>query len=105
MHRGRTLAAVLGALACLVVLGGCGGNPEPTPLADPTPSTSATTTPSPSPPAIPAAARKKTKAGAIAFARHFIEALNYAGKIGDTKPLRAVVLAAAARVRGHCRRH
>jgi hypothetical protein len=37
---------------------------------------------------MPAAARKKTKAGAIAFVRTFMDALNFAGATGDTKPLR-----------------
>jgi hypothetical protein len=37
---------------------------------------------------MPAAAKSKTRAGAIAFARQYIAALNYAGATGDTTPLR-----------------
>ena len=46
---------------------------------------------------MPEAAGAKTKAGATAFARGFIDALNYAGSTGDTKPLRRLYLALCTR--------
>lgn len=105
MHgRGRLtavspLARAVGLLlpVVLLVLAGCGGSPEPRPLSDPTPSPSATASPTPTPPAMPAAARKKTQAGAIAFARGFIATLNFAGATGDTKALRRLYIDVCSR--------
>lgn len=86
MRRLRTALATT-TVACLITACGGGANPEPAP--PPKASTSSpTASASPTPPAMPAAARKKTKAGAIAFARHFMEVLNYSGGNGDTHPLR-----------------
>ncbi len=76
---GPRLAA--GLLAALV-LGGCGGSPEPRPLPKPTTSPSPSPSATPTPPVLPQAAKAKTKAGAIAFARTFIETLNYSGRHG-----------------------
>ena len=42
------------------------------------------------PPVLPAAAKKKTKAGAIAFVRHYVAVLNYATFSGQTKVARAM---------------
>ena len=63
------------------------------------PATSQTaTTPKPSgspspkeltPPALPAAAREDTKRGAKAFARHYLDLINYAAATGDVAPLQA----------------
>jgi hypothetical protein len=39
---------------------------------------------------MPAAAKAKTKAGAIAFARHYIELINHAQATGDVAPLTGV---------------
>ena len=72
---GPRLAA--GLIAAGLVLSGCGGSPEPKPLpkqTEPSPSASA----SPSPPVMPAAAKKKSKAGAEAFVRHLLDLVNYA---------------------------
>ena len=62
-------------------LAGCGG-------ADPAASDPPSVSPSPSPtgptaPALPRAARQHTKAGAIAFVRHYIDLINYAQASGD----------------------
>ncbi len=84
MRLAAPLAA--GSVQCLllgVLLSGCGGNPEPAPAPSPRVSTSTSPSASPTPPVMPAAARKKTKQGAIAFARFFIGALNYAGDTGN----------------------
>ncbi len=70
--RGRhTLTAVIGVL-CLL-LAGCGGSPEPKPPPKAEPSASPSASASPTPPVMPAAAKEKTKAGADAFTRHFVE--------------------------------
>lgn len=81
--------SLLGALAALVVLSGCGGDPKATP--SPSPSTSAvSTSPSPTAPVMPAAAAENTKAGAIAFVRYYIELINHAQATGDVESLRLV---------------
>jgi Family of unknown function (DUF6318) len=80
--RGRhTLAATIGVL-CLL-LAACGGSAEPQPL--PRPTASLSPSPSATPPAMPAAATAKTRAGAIAAAKHFLEAMEYAGDTGQTR--------------------
>src|SRR3954467_1198640 len=87
--RGRhTLAAVIGALC--VLLDGCGGSAEPQPL--PRPTASLSPSPSATPPVMPPAAKERTQAGATAFARLFIESLNYAGAVGDTESMRRLYL-------------
>jgi hypothetical protein len=79
--------SVVGA-ALMLLLAGCGGNPkaDPPPSTSPTPSVSAT----PSPPALPEAAKANTRAGAIAFVRHYIELVNYAQMTGDVSALSIV---------------
>lgn len=84
---------VLGALALSLVLAGCGGDPEAPP--DPTATTSGVSTtpstpPTPSAPALPEAAMANTKAGAIAFVRHYVELINHAQRTGDVEVLAAV---------------
>jgi hypothetical protein len=78
--------SVVGA-ALMLLLAGCGGDPksDPPPSTSPTPSVSAT----PSPPALPEAAKANTKAGAIAFVRHYVDLINYLQATGDEAPLQA----------------
>jgi hypothetical protein len=75
-----------------------GGDPSPTTLPPSPPSTVATptptaptptATPSPAPtaPTLPAAARQDSPAGAEAFARHYVEVLDYASRSGQIQPL------------------
>jgi hypothetical protein len=47
-----------------------------------------TTSPTPAPPELPTAARKNTKAGAVAFAHHYINLINFAAQSGDMDGLR-----------------
>jgi hypothetical protein len=79
--------SVVGA-ALMLLLAGCGGDPkvDPPPSTSPTPSVSATH----SPPALPEAAKANTKAGAIAFVRHYVDLINYAQATGDITTLAAV---------------
>lgn len=73
--------------ALVLVLAGCGGDPKAEP--SPTPSTPVTSPVSstPTPPAMPDAAKANTKAGAIAFVRHYIELINYLQATGEDAPL------------------
>ena len=100
MRRLRTALATTTA-ACLLTACGGGGNPEPAPLPrTSTPSPTATASASPTPPAMPAAARQKTKAGAVAFTRHFMEVLNYSGGSGETRAFRGTFNALCTRCDG-----
>jgi hypothetical protein len=76
--------------ALVLLLAGCGGDPTAEP--SPTPSTPVTSPVSttPTPPAMPDAAKANTKAGAIAFVRHYIELINYAQATGDVSALEKV---------------
>jgi hypothetical protein len=80
---------VIGALALLLALAGCGGDPQ----ADPSPTTSVTkpvsTTPTPTAtvPVLPTAAAANTKAGAKAFVRHYVDLINHLQATGDEQPL------------------
>lgn len=87
---GPRLAA--GVIAASLLLGGCGPNPAPRSLPKPStsPSPSSSTAPAATPPVLPAAARLKTKAGAIAFARHYVDLINFAQATGRLDGLRAV---------------
>ncbi|MEO5651543.1 MAG: DUF6318 family protein [Marmoricola sp.] len=83
------LAASLAAGSLLgLILTACGGNPEPQPMPAPRSSTSpsGSASPTPTPPVMPAAARKKTKQGAIAFVKYYVDALNHATFTGHTEP-------------------
>lgn len=74
--------SLVGALAALLLLAGCGGDPK----ADPSPSPSTapvSTTPSPTAPVMPAAASENSKAGAIAFVRYYIELINHLQRTGE----------------------
>lgn len=90
---GSTVGAVL-----LAFVAACGGAPEPQPLpkpassTSPTPSASASAAPTPPvmPPVMPEAAGAKTKAGAEAFVRHYVDVLNYATFTGETATAHAL---------------
>jgi hypothetical protein len=88
----RTLGPQLaaGLLAVGVLIGGCGGSPEPSPLPKPSKSSSPSASATPTPPVMPEAAKAKTKAGAIAFARHYVDLINHAQATGDASALLAV---------------
>lgn len=83
----RTFAVGVVLLA-VGVLSGCGGTTDagPPPAPATTPSASAT----PPPPAMPDAARQHTKAGAVAFVRHYVDLINHAQATGETQALKAV---------------
>ncbi len=76
-----------GLVAGVLLLGGCGENPEPKQLPKPSKSSSPSASASPTPPVMPAAAKAKTKAGAIAFARYYVSLINRAQATGDTRSL------------------
>lgn len=83
------LAAVATGLALVT---GCACSREPGPI-DPPPTGSSptlTTTPTPPPPTLPAAARADSRAGAEAFARYWLVALDYAYQTGNTTPFLAL---------------
>ena len=111
MGRTRTAVSPLTAspltaspLTVLSVLSltGCTGSadpaePPPPPTAHATPSTrtsqspaTPTPTPTPTPPAMPAAAKAHTQAGAKAFVQYFWNVVNYAQATGDTKAIAAL---------------
>ena len=82
----RILPAALLVLGC--ALSGCGATD---PAASDPPSVSPSASPTgPTVPALPSAAREHTKAGAIAFVRHYIDQINYAQATGDAGALRQV---------------
>jgi len=104
------LALVLPNLAATVLLlGACGGSPSSAPTLAPTTSTAATptttpTTPAtPTPPPMPEAARAHTKAGAIAFVKHYWDIVNYAQETLDVKPLRRLSFPSCAGCNGGIR--
>ena len=79
---------VAGLAAAGLMLSGCGGDsPEPKPLPKESKS-SPSSSPTATPPVMPAAAKKKTKAGAEALVRHFLSTMRYAGASGDTNAIR-----------------
>jgi Family of unknown function (DUF6318) len=74
----------------MLLLAGCSSDePQAKPPIPHAPNTSpvTSTSPSPSPPALPEAARRNTKAGAVAFAHHYIDLVNYATEHGEVKEL------------------
>lgn len=99
-HRRLATARALTSIAVTlaVSLTACGGSdPEPSPSSPPaSPATSPATSPEPAaspkpgPPDLPPAATKDTKAGAIAFAHHYIDLINYAQATGDVRALKEV---------------
>jgi hypothetical protein len=90
--RGLVAAVLAGLLAS-----GCGGSPEPGQLPAPERSSTPSASAKPAPPVMPKAAKAKTRAGAIAFARLFMATLNYAGGNGETQPLRRLFIGECTR--------
>lgn len=91
----RVVAEAVAALMGLAVVAGCSSSPpEPEPLPEPTRSSAASSSPSPgptaTPPTLPAEAEGTSPAAAKAFARYYIELVNYAAATGDTQPARQV---------------
>lgn len=98
---GRTGVLPSAALAAVLVVGlvvglaGCEGEAKPSPLPDPSSSAASPSSASPSAsasaaPSLPAAAKGRTAKSAEAFARHYIDLINYLGATGDSEPLAAV---------------
>jgi len=83
----RAAGLLVPLVAAGLLLSGCGGDsPKPKPL--PKDSKSATSaSPSPTPPAMPATATKETDRAVEAFARHYVDVINYTARSGDRKPI------------------
>lgn len=79
MRRFTVVVVMVAGLLAGAALGGCGGSDS---TADPSPSPSPT--PSPTGLVMPAAAKEHTKAGAVAFVKHYVQALNAAMSTGET---------------------
>ena len=78
------MVRIIGLLAAAaLLLTGCGAD-HPAPKV---PKQSASATPTATPPTMPPQARKDSEAGAIAFAKHYIDVFNYASNTGDVKEL------------------
>jgi hypothetical protein len=76
--------------ALLLVVAGCGSDPKADPSLSPSSPLTSPVSTTPSPPAMPEAAKANTKAGAIAFVRHYVDLVNYAQATGDVSPLQRV---------------
>jgi hypothetical protein len=82
---GWLVSTVVGTL----LLAGCSGDePSASPPSEPPSTTPAASPPTPTPPSLPASARKPNKAGAVAFAYHFVDVLNYSSLTGRLDALR-----------------
>jgi hypothetical protein len=86
--------AVVAALALLLVAG-CGGDPKPKSLPSPSVSPSPSASASATPPAVPELARQNSRAGAVAFVKHYVSVLNFVTFNGNVEPARALDA-------GHC---
>ena len=83
----RRLGACAVALTLVLLGAGCSDDPKPRfePTDSPSPSASETTEPPE-----PEAWEVRSKAGAVAFAEHWVDALNEAQSTGDTEALKAL---------------
>lgn len=82
---GWLVSTVVGTL----LLAGCSGEePSASPPSEPPSTTPTVSPPTPTPPSLPASARKPNKAGAVAFAHHYIDLVNFASRTGDLVTLR-----------------
>lgn len=93
-RRARALGVAVGVVL-LGLLTGCNSNPEPEALPSESPSAtsqspSPSASPTPTPPTMPAAAKATSEASAKAFARFYIESINYAMRTGSTHRLRSL---------------
>ena len=80
----RLSVAGLGTALLVALAGGCTSNAETSPLPEPTVSASPSPSASPTPPEHPAEAEGTTPKAAKAFARFWVETMNYAAATGDT---------------------
>jgi hypothetical protein len=76
--------------ALLLVVAGCGSDPKAEPSPSPSSPVTSPVSTTPSPPVMPDAAKANTKAGAIAFVRHYIEVFNFAQATGSSSDLSAL---------------
>lgn len=95
---GKPVAALLGMI-CLVATTACSGDSAADPAPSKTPtsavvttssSPAATTPATPKPPEMPSLAKEKSTAGAKAFVRYYVEALNYSWTVGRGTFLRTL---------------
>lgn len=98
VRRPTRLSTALLACATAVFLAGCGATTTADPPASPPPASPTAT--APTPPSLPPGASKHTKAGAIAFVRHYISLINYAQATGRTQPLARVAAHSCSSCRG-----
>lgn len=100
----RRLLAVGSAIGLLLPLAACGGD-DPDTKPSPTKSASASSSPSESPtastaPSLPADAEENTKAGAIAFVKHYVDLVNHLQFKGDATPLRQASAKSCVKCKG-----
>jgi hypothetical protein len=81
---------LLVCFAVLLSLSGCGGDEPRTAVSKPPPTAAPHLPPAPS---MPAAAKKRTTAGSVAFARYFVAVRNHALGTGQTDQLRRLIVA------------
>jgi hypothetical protein len=85
VSRPRWLVSVF---AGALLLAGCSGDdPSASAPSEPPSTAPATSPPTPTPPPLPASAQQPTKAGAVAFAYHFVDVLNYSSLTGELDAL------------------
>jgi len=82
-----TTGLAAGVMAAGLLLSGCGGDsPEPKPLPKESKS-SPSASPSATPPAMPAAAKQESDRAVEAFARHYVDVINYTARSGEREPI------------------